>query len=110
MISSLNTSSSTIGASIFIVKFLIAPFKQLEVYLKYLKEIERYTPDHHIDRGDVQRSIQFYSELLMNVNEMRKKKEHEIDIMTSKINNADEVLLTTVFFLNVSPKRKLNFH
>jgi hypothetical protein len=97
MISSLNTSSSTAGASIFIVKFLIAPFKQLEVYVKYLKEVERYTSDHHTDRGDVQRSIQFYSELLSNVTEMRKKKEHEIDIMASKINNADEVRLTLVF-------------
>jgi len=91
IVSSLNNPSNTTGASIIIVKFLIAPFKQLEVYVKYLKEIERYTQDHHIDRGDVQRSIQFYSELFLNVTEMRKKKEHEIDIMESKINNVDEV-------------------
>ena len=68
-----------------------------------------------MDRGDVQRSIEFYSELSVsfffksqltksiisvkmyhfvqnNVQEIRRRKECEIDIMTAQIKNVDEVI------------------
>ena len=88
----LNTSGSAVNltASTYITKLLIAPFKQLEIYSKLLKEIHRYTPDFHVDRGDVQRALEFYTDLSNNVQEMRKRKEYEADIMASKINKIDE--------------------
>lgn len=92
MTSPLLPATSTIVVSIYITKFLAAPFKQLEIYVKILREIHRYTEDYHIDRGDVQRCIEFYSDLSLNVQETRKKKEYELDILASKINNLDEDL------------------
>lgn len=58
--------NNSLNASIYLSKNLAAPFKQLEFYLKILKEIQRYTEDFHVDRGDVQRSIEFYSDLSVN--------------------------------------------
>jgi hypothetical protein len=55
-------SNSNLNASIYISKYLTAPFKQLEFYSKTLREIHRFTEDFHVDRGDVQRSIEFYTE------------------------------------------------
>lgn len=93
MISPLMPSvSANTAVAIYITKFLAAPFKQLEIYVKILKEIHRYTEDYHIDRGDLQRCIEFYSTLLLNVQETRKKKEYELDILSSKINNLDTAL------------------
>jgi hypothetical protein len=79
-------TSSPINVSIYITKFLAAPFKHIELYVKLLKEIHRYSEvsfesrffliqikmskffvffskDYHVDRGDVQRCVEFYSEL-----------------------------------------------
>lgn len=43
MNSSLLTTTATITVAIYFTKFLAAPFKQLEIYVKFLKEIQRYT-------------------------------------------------------------------
>ena len=79
-----NTNGS--DASIYLIKFLTAPFRQIEIYVKLLCELHRFTEvefcvfqviqnifnftnfksngkDHHVDRGDVQRSLEFYSDL-----------------------------------------------
>ncbi len=63
--SKLNSTNANVNltASTYITKLLVAPFKQLEIYSKLLKEIHRYTQDFHIDRGDVQRACEFYAEL-----------------------------------------------
>lgn len=90
MSSPLLPTTSTITVAIYFTKFLAAPFKQLEIYVKLLKEIQRFTQDFHVDRGDVQRSIEFYTDLTNNVEEIRKMKEHELDIMSSKINFLEE--------------------
>ncbi|CAF1022275.1 unnamed protein product [Brachionus calyciflorus] len=92
MSSPLLPTTSTITVAIYFTKFLAAPFKQLEIYVKVLKEIQRYTQDFHVDRGDVQRSIEFYSELTNNVLEIRKMREYELDLMSSKINHIEEDL------------------
>lgn len=61
---SMNTSAAV---TLYLTKYLATPFKQLELYIKLLKELYRFTEDHHIDRGDVQRSLEFYSELLVKI-------------------------------------------
>lgn len=82
-------SSSSVAAAIYMTKFLAAPFKQLEQYVKMLREIHRYTEDYHIDRGDLQRCLEFYSTLLVSVHEARKKKEYELDLLASKISSPE---------------------
>lgn len=49
--------------AIYLTKYLALPFKQLETYGKLLKELYRFTEDYHVDRGDVQRSMEFYMDL-----------------------------------------------
>ena len=78
-----NTNGS--DASIYLIKFLTAPFRQIEIYVKLLCELHRFIEieffrlkylikilfkhfitnekDHHVDRGDVQRLLEFYSDL-----------------------------------------------
>lgn len=92
MTSILLPTLTTPSATNYLTKFLLVPFKQLEIYVKLLKDIHRYTADYHIDRGDVQRALEFYSELSNGVQEMRKRKEYEVDIMSGKINKTDEDL------------------
>lgn len=43
MTSTLLTTTSTITVAIYFTKFLATPFKQLEIYVKFMKEIQRYT-------------------------------------------------------------------
>lgn len=109
-----NALSSTAVVTIYLTKYLAAPFKQLESYSKLLKELYRFTEDHHVDRGDVQRSMEFYSELSTSVQEIRHKKECELDIMSSRINNVDEdifkngesLFLSSVIILTKTGERK----
>lgn len=62
----------------------------------------------------MQRSIEFYSELSSNVQEIRRRKECEIDIMSSQIKNMDEDLfqngeslfLSSVLIVNESGDKK----
>jgi len=97
-----NTNGS--DASIYLIKFLTAPFRQIEIYVKLLCELHRFTEDHHVDRGDVQRSLEFYSDLTTSVQELRRKKECELDIISGNINNIDEDLFQngeSLFLSNV---------
>lgn len=109
--------TSNIVVAIYLSKFLATPFKQLEIYGKLLKEIQRYTEDYHVDRGDLQRSIEFYNDLSRDVNEIRKRKEYELDILSSKIHNIEEngdlfkngmdfQFLSPVLIINDSGERK----
>ncbi len=62
--SNVNSSAAII---LYLTKYLAAPFKQLDTYSKLLKELYRFTEDFHSDRGDVQRSMEFYSDLSVSV-------------------------------------------
>ena len=103
-------TSSPINVSIYVTKFLAAPFRHIELYVKILKEIVRYSEDYHIDRGDVQRCVEFYSDLSTNIQEIRKKKEFELDIMTSHIKNVDEESLKNSEVLFLSSVLIINEH
>ncbi len=66
----INTSASlepSAVIAIYLTQYLAAPFKQLEAYGKLLKELFRFTEDYHVDRGDVQRSMEFYMDLHVNM-------------------------------------------
>lgn len=51
-----------------------------------------FEKDYHVDRGDIQRAVEFYEELSLIAHELRKKKEYELDLMSSRVNNIDEDL------------------
>jgi hypothetical protein len=51
-----------------------------------------FVKDYHADRGDIQRAVEFYEELSIIAHELRKKKEYELDLMSSRVNNIDEDL------------------
>lgn len=99
---------------LYLTKYLATPFKQLETYSKLLKELYRFTEDFHSDRGDVQRSMEFYAELSTSVREIRHKKECELDIMSSRINKTDEdifqhgesLFLSSVIMIDEAGERK----
>jgi Rho guanine nucleotide exchange factor 7 len=46
-----------------LITSLSQPFRRLEKYPSLLQEIERHVEEFHKDRGDLQRSIEYYKEI-----------------------------------------------
>ncbi|XP_031511529.1 rho guanine nucleotide exchange factor 7 isoform X18 [Papio anubis] len=66
---------------------LSKPFMRLDKYPTLLKELERHMEDYHTDRQDIQKSMAAFKNLSAQCQEVRKRKELELQILTESIRN-----------------------
>ncbi|XP_071320799.1 rho guanine nucleotide exchange factor 7b isoform X1 [Trachinotus anak] len=66
---------------------LSKPFTRLERYPTLLKELERHMEDQHPDRADLHASMAAFKKLAAQCQEVRKKKDLELQILTEPIRN-----------------------
>ncbi|CAK6979348.1 rho guanine nucleotide exchange factor 7b [Scomber scombrus] len=66
---------------------LSKPFTRLERYPTLLKELERHMEDQHPDRADLHTSMMSFKTLAAQCQEVRKKKDLELQILTEPIRN-----------------------
>uniref|UniRef100_A0A7N6BPU4 Osteoclast-stimulating factor 1 n=1 Tax=Anabas testudineus TaxID=64144 RepID=A0A7N6BPU4_ANATE len=66
---------------------LSKPFTRLERYPTLLKELERHMEDQHPDRADLHTSMTAFKNLAAQCQEVRKKKDLELQILTEPIRN-----------------------
>ncbi|XP_039998161.1 rho guanine nucleotide exchange factor 7b isoform X2 [Xiphias gladius] len=66
---------------------LSKPFTRLERYPTLLKELDRHMEDQHPDRADLHASMAAFKNLGAQCQEVRKKKELELQILTEPIRN-----------------------
>ncbi|KAF4025829.1 hypothetical protein G4228_017919, partial [Cervus hanglu yarkandensis] len=66
---------------------LSKPFMRLDKYPALLKELERHMEDYHPDRQDIQKSMTAFKNLSAQCQEVRKRKELELQILTEAIRN-----------------------
>uniref|UniRef100_A0A8C2TWL0 Rho guanine nucleotide exchange factor 7 n=2 Tax=Coturnix japonica TaxID=93934 RepID=A0A8C2TWL0_COTJA len=64
---------------------LSKPFMRLDKYPTLLKELERHMEDYHPDRPDIQKSMTAFKNLSAQCQEVRKRKELELQILTEAI-------------------------
>ncbi|XP_041439068.1 rho guanine nucleotide exchange factor 7 S homeolog isoform X10 [Xenopus laevis] len=64
---------------------LSKPFMRLDKYPTLLKELERHMEDYHPDRPDIQKSMTAFKNLSAQCQEVRKRKELELQILTETI-------------------------
>uniref|UniRef100_A0A8C6Z6U8 Rho guanine nucleotide exchange factor 7 n=1 Tax=Nothoprocta perdicaria TaxID=30464 RepID=A0A8C6Z6U8_NOTPE len=64
---------------------LSKPFMRLDKYPTLLKELERHMEDYHPDRTDIQKSMTAFKNLSGQCQEVRKRKELELQILTEAI-------------------------
>ncbi|KAM5288155.1 rho guanine nucleotide exchange factor 7 isoform 5-T5 [Ctenodactylus gundi] len=64
---------------------LSKPFMRLDKYPTLLKELERHMEDYHPDRQDIQKSMTAFKNLSAQCQEVRKRKELELQILTESI-------------------------
>ncbi|XP_063809232.1 rho guanine nucleotide exchange factor 7 isoform X3 [Pseudophryne corroboree] len=64
---------------------LSKPFMRLDKYPTLLKELERHMEDYHPDRPDIQKSMTAFKNLSAQCQEVRKRKELELQILNEAI-------------------------
>ncbi|KAK1341936.1 hypothetical protein QTO34_016687 [Cnephaeus nilssonii] len=64
---------------------LSKPFMRLDKYPTLLKELERHMEDYHPDRQDIQKSMTAFKNLSAQCQDVRKRKELELQILTEAI-------------------------
>ncbi|XP_060040190.1 rho guanine nucleotide exchange factor 7 isoform X2 [Erinaceus europaeus] len=64
---------------------LSKPFLRLDKYPALLKELERHMEDYHPDRQDIQKAMAAFKTLSAQCQEVRKRKELELQILTEAI-------------------------
>ncbi|XP_062865362.1 rho guanine nucleotide exchange factor 7b [Trichomycterus rosablanca] len=64
---------------------LSKPFMRLDKYPILLKELERHVEDFHPDHPEIQKSIQAFKNLSEQCQEVRKRKELELQILTESV-------------------------
>ncbi|XP_051782298.1 rho guanine nucleotide exchange factor 7b isoform X1 [Erpetoichthys calabaricus] len=64
---------------------LSKPFMRLDKYPTLLKELERHMEDYHPDRPDIQKAMTAFKNLSAQCQEVRKRKELELQILTEVI-------------------------
>ncbi|XP_070711844.1 rho guanine nucleotide exchange factor 7-like [Pempheris klunzingeri] len=66
---------------------LSKPFTRLDRYPTLLKELDRHMEDQHPDRADLHASITAFKNFAVQCQEVRKKKDLELQILTEPIRN-----------------------
>ncbi|KAM4700300.1 rho guanine nucleotide exchange factor 7 isoform 2-T2 [Discoglossus pictus] len=82
---------------------LSKPFMRLDKYPTLLKELERHMEDYHPDRPDIQKSMTAFKNLSAQCQEVRKRKELELQILTEAIRGwegEDIKTLGTVIYMS----------
>ncbi|KAK3530219.1 hypothetical protein QTP86_020156 [Hemibagrus guttatus] len=64
---------------------LSKPFMRLDKYPTLLKELERHMEDFHSDHPDIQKSLTAFKNLSAQCQEVRKRKELELQILTEPV-------------------------
>uniref|UniRef100_A0A8C9QXD2 Rho guanine nucleotide exchange factor 7 n=1 Tax=Scleropages formosus TaxID=113540 RepID=A0A8C9QXD2_SCLFO len=64
---------------------LSKPFMRLDKYPTLLKELERHMEEHHPDRPDIQKCMTVFKSLSAQCQEVRKRKELELQILSESI-------------------------
>ncbi|TNN10845.1 Rho guanine nucleotide exchange factor 7 isoform 3 [Schistosoma japonicum] len=89
---------------------LMLVFERLGRYPLFLKEMERYLEELHIDRADILRAIHIYGEITERCAILRKFKEYDINVLLSVINGwhgppiqqlGDPILTLRVLLVNI---------
>uniref|UniRef100_A0A673UH41 Rho guanine nucleotide exchange factor 7 n=1 Tax=Suricata suricatta TaxID=37032 RepID=A0A673UH41_SURSU len=75
---------------------LSRPFMRLDKYPTLLKELERHMEDYHPDRQDIQKSMTAFKNLSAQCQEVRKRKELELQILTEAIRSWEGDAITTL--------------
>ncbi|CAG7726680.1 unnamed protein product [Allacma fusca] len=91
------------GVLVLIVT-LSQPFRRLEKYPTMLQELERHIEENHKDRGDLQRSIEYYKQIDKNCGVIRKQKEMELEVLGGTIKGwegTDVSLLGEIYHMNL---------
>jgi len=70
---------------ITLITGLSLPFNRLEKYPTLLQELERHVEECHKDRGDLQRSIEYYKQIDKTCIAVRKQKEMELEVLSGTI-------------------------
>lgn len=85
----LSTYMESLGApqpgSMTLTLMLSKPFLHVEKYGNQIKELERHIPEDHIDNLDMKKATQVLQIIALSCNEVRKKKEMEIQMLTGEI-------------------------
>jgi len=87
-----------------IITCLSQPFRRLERYSCLLQEIERHVEEFHKDRGDLQRSIEYYKNIQENCSTLRKQKEMELEVLSGAIKDwegSDVSKFGDIIFMNL---------
>uniref|UniRef100_A0A8C5PA43 Rho guanine nucleotide exchange factor 7 n=1 Tax=Leptobrachium leishanense TaxID=445787 RepID=A0A8C5PA43_9ANUR len=82
---------------------LSKPFMRLDKYPTLLKELERHMEEYHPDRSDIQKSMTAFKNLSAQCQEVRKRKELELQILNEAIRGwegEDIKMLGTVLYMS----------
>ncbi|KAM9804591.1 rho guanine nucleotide exchange factor 7a isoform 1-T1 [Neosynchiropus ocellatus] len=82
---------------------LSKPFMRLDKYPTLLKELERHMEESHLDRPDIQKCMVAFKNLSSQCQEVRKRKELELQILTESIRlwEGDDIkTLGTVLYMS----------
>uniref|UniRef100_A0A3B4EH69 Rho guanine nucleotide exchange factor (GEF) 7b n=1 Tax=Pygocentrus nattereri TaxID=42514 RepID=A0A3B4EH69_PYGNA len=94
---------------------LSKPFMRLDKYPTLLKELERHMEEFHPDRADIQKSLTAFKNLSTHCQELRKKKELELQILTEPVRGwegegiktlGSVIYMSQVFMQNHSSEEK----
>ncbi|XP_054153259.1 rho guanine nucleotide exchange factor 7-like [Oppia nitens] len=84
---STNNPSDASAGNVQLTACLSASFRRIDKYPALLQELQRYTDEGHVDRGDTQRAGFVYRELSMECLELRRRKEMELEVILGNIKN-----------------------
>lgn len=88
-------TAGTNTPNVLITSSLSVSFRRLDKYPALLQELQRYTEESHVDRGDTQRAGFLYREIAMSCLELRRRKEMELEVMLGNIRNFDGLKVET---------------
>ncbi|RWS27761.1 rho guanine nucleotide exchange factor 7-like protein [Leptotrombidium deliense] len=89
LISNVNSNESSAG-SVTLISSLSSCFRRLDKYPAILQELQRYTDEAHADRGDTQRAVFVYRDIVTSCLQMRRQKEMELEVMLGNVKNWPE--------------------
>ncbi|CAF0994129.1 unnamed protein product, partial [Didymodactylos carnosus] len=87
------TNSRGTNNYLLLIKNLSLPLNTIEKYSILLNEYLHNLENFHSDRGDAQRAVDYYSKLARSGNELRKRKEWELEVLNGKIHGLDSETL-----------------
>ncbi|XP_065198708.1 rho guanine nucleotide exchange factor 7-like [Sycon ciliatum] len=75
---------------------LSKPFRHLDMYPKVLLEIQRHTPDDHVDRASIDQALPVFEEIVVYTANTRRHKEQELDMINGTIEGWTGDAITTL--------------